>query len=186
MKRRAHAIEVSIRTTLAICGAVFVAAAVASGADHISTGRISKYKVTAKADKHTDFSRLKTYAWDPGWPSWDPTADEQIIAAVERELAAVGFTKGTTETCDVKIVYAAVRRTDVNLKAKTQHLNEPRPSYPVGTLIVLILEPDTRKELFRARADTPVDLTSGSIEATIDSEVAQMFERYPIRLSDRR
>ncbi|HEY2908174.1 MAG TPA: DUF4136 domain-containing protein, partial [Vicinamibacterales bacterium] len=142
-----------------------------------------KYKVTTTADKHTDFSRLKTYVWETGWASYDRTAHDQIVAAVDRELASLGFTKGTEGHTDVTVVYASVRRTDVNLKSKTRGPDGERPTFPVATLVVLVREPGTNKELFRARSDTPIALESKTIEATIDHEVARMFARYPTRRS---
>lgn len=145
-------------------------------------GQMPKYRVTTKADKHTDFTRLKTYAWEPGWASYDAAVDEQIVAAVDRELAAVGLTKGTLETCDVKVVYAAMRRTDVDVKG--HGIEGERRTYPVGTLVVLMRDPSTHKELFRGRTDTPIELDSGTLTVTIASQVAEMFEHYPGRRSN--
>jgi hypothetical protein len=148
------------------------------------TAQMPKYKVTATADKGTDFSRLKTYAWEPGWQAHDRTAHEQIVAAVDRELAALGFTKAPEGQSDVTVVYATVQRTDVDLKSKARTAEGQRPTFPVATLVVMIREPGTHKQLFRARVDTPIELEPERIKATIDDRVAQMFARYPKRHSN--
>ena len=148
-------------------------------------GQMPKYKVTTTFDKTTDFSALKTYAWEPGWASYDPEIADYLVAAIDRELAALGFTKVTEGKSDVTVVYATVRRTDVDLKAKTRTPEGMRPTFPVATLVVLIREPGTHKELFRARADTPIQLDPEKVKATIDDRVGEMFDRYPTRHASR-
>ena len=141
-----------------------------------------KYEVVTKADKSTDFSALKTYVWEPGWQSYDVEVHQQIIAAVDRELAGLGFTKGTPEACDVTVVYATVRRDDVDLKTKERTAEGLEPRYPVVTIVVLMREPGTHKELFRARADAKIELDIEAIRKVVDDQVAKMFARYPTRL----
>jgi len=163
-----------MRTLMA--GVLVVLAAAAAVA-----GQATKYRVTTKVDKQTDFARLKTYAWEPGWQAYEPAIHDHIVAAVERELAALGLTKAPEGACDVTVVYATLRRTDVDLKSKARTAEGLRPTFPVATLVVLIREPSTHKELFRARVDTPIDLAPEKVNATIDDRVAQMFARYPTR-----
>jgi hypothetical protein len=167
-----------MRTTLIAGVLVFLAAG------HLAA-QMPKYKVTTTADKHTDFSRLKTYVWETAWATYDRTAHEQIVAAVDRELASIGFTKGTEGHTDVTVVYVAVQRTDVDLKSKPRAPVGEQPTFPVATLVVLVREPGTHKELFRARSRTPVVLEPKEIEATVNKQVAQMFARYPKRRSGR-
>jgi len=140
-----------------------------------------KYGVTTKADKDIDFSTLKTYAWTPGWRVSDLMVDEQIVAAVDRELATLGFSKGTAEKSDVTVTYASLRRTDVDLKSKARAPDGSRPSYPVATLVVLLREPGTTRELFRGRLDAPLDFDPTALNAMIDKSVARMFAAYPTR-----
>jgi hypothetical protein len=164
-----------MKTTTLVAGllALLVAGAAA--------GLMPKYKVTTQIDKKTDFSRLKTYVWEPGWASYDADAHKQIVAVIDRELTALGFSKGTEGHADVTVVYATLRRTDVDLKTKARTAEGLRPTFPVATLVVLIREPGTHKELFRARADTPVDMEPEKLELTINHQVEQMFLRYPTK-----
>jgi len=56
------------------------------------------------------------------------------------------------------------------------------PTYPVGTLVVLLLrESESGEEVYRARIDKPIDLAPDKIKATIDDVVTEMFAKYPTR-----
>jgi hypothetical protein len=145
-----------------------------------------KYRVKVTADKATDFSKLKTYAWTTGWSAFDRTVDQQVVAAVDRELAALGLTKMAAEPSDVVVQYASLRRTDVDLKSKMSPDTKLSREYPVGTLIVLLLEPRSRREIFRARVDTPLETEPSKLEAQINSTIAQVFDQYPTKKAGRR
>jgi hypothetical protein len=54
-----------------------------------------------------------------------------------------------------------------------------RPEYPVGTLLVVMTQPVTRRELFWVRADVPLASQPALIEAQIDDVVSRMFAEYP-------
>ena len=143
--------------------------------------QITKYGVTVKADIKTDFTKLKTYVWETGWQSPDKNVHQQIVAAVDRELAGLGFEKKASGPSDALLTYATQRRTDVDLKSKPAQEKGPRQPYDVGTLLVLVLEPGTRKELFRARGDQPIEAEPEKLQAAIDAMVAEMFAKYPTR-----
>jgi len=165
-------------TKLLMAG-LFVIAAAQAGA-----GELRIYNVTTKVAKHADFSKLKTYTLVTGWPSIDVEFHDQVIAAIERELAAAGLAKRTSGPSDVTVTYAAVRRTDVDLKAKGRGPAGERPTYPVASITVRMRHPITNQDLFLARAVTPIDLSPGAIEATINDRIAKMFARYPTRRSN--
>jgi hypothetical protein len=150
------------------------------GAD-TSLGAPRKYKVTTKIDKRTDFSRLKTYVWDRGRPSYDATLHAQVVAAVDRELGALGLTKRSSEPADVVVTYAAVERLDVDLKSKLRGPRGERPTYPVASLLVLLRHPVTSRELFLARVALPIDSSPEAIQARVSERVAKIFDRYPTR-----
>ena len=141
----------------------------------------SKYHVTVAADKDVDFSALHTYAWTPGWGTLNPRLDEQIVTAIDRELSALGLTRHVTGPADVLVTYGTVRRTNVDVHAKRSGTPRVYPEYPVGTLVVVTMDPFSRRELFRARATMPVDIDSAQLAAAIDTIVAQVFARYPTR-----
>ena len=51
----------------------------------------------------------------------------------------------------------------------------------IGTLVVLLRESGSGKEVYRARVDKPIDLAPDKIKATIDEVVREMFAKYPTR-----
>ena len=143
--------------------------------------QMPKYGVTVKADSKTEFGKFKTYTWEHGWQTYDKRVHQGILTAVDRELAAVGLTKKESGPADLLVTYASLRRTDVDLDAKTPAADGTRPQYDVGTLIVLLLEPGSRKEVFRGRVDTPIVVDADKVIAIVDSTVNEMFAKYPTK-----
>ena len=60
-------------------------------------------KTSYDFDKAIDFTTFKTYGLKDGTKVGDKLIDDRIVAAIESELAAKGFTK--SETPDVFVVY---------------------------------------------------------------------------------
>jgi Domain of unknown function (DUF4136) len=141
-------------------------------------GQQPKYGVTVKVSKAAALAAAKTYSWTASQPSPDKTIDAQIVAAVDRELSARGFTKVATGSSDVEATYASLRRTDVDLKSKGVNTGQGR-EFAVGSLVVDLRDPATRKPLFRVRIDTPIDAEPEKLEAAISAAVTAMFEKYP-------
>jgi hypothetical protein len=144
-----------------------------------SAGYTPKYRVKVQADKHTDFSTLKTYSWMGGHPASIAAIDEEIVAAIDRELGTLGMRQVPSETGDVVVTYASVTRTDVNTKAKPVS-KDYRPEYAVGTLIVSLLDPVSLRPLLQLRTDKPVDGAAG-LGATIGGTIEEMFRYFPTR-----
>jgi len=157
-----------------------------AGSVTAAAATMPKYGVTAKAAKHTDFTRLKTYAWTSGWAIFDKPTDRFVVAAIDRELAGLGLTRRDAEPCDVIVQYASLLRTDVDLKSKMSPVTKLRREYPVGTIVVLLLEPTSRRELFRGRIDVPLETKPEKLEQQLNRVIAQVFVKYPTRRSARR
>jgi uncharacterized protein DUF4136 len=139
-----------------------------------------KYGATVKVDKYFDFAALKTYCWTVGWPAYDNAIDQQIVAAVDRELTARGLTKLAEEPCDAIVKYGSLQRTDVDLKSKPYPGTHLRRQYPVGTLVVLLKEPRSRRELFHARVAMPLESEPSKRAAQVNVAIARIFEDYPV------
>ncbi len=156
-------------------------AAVAMSAPLTAIGpSITKYRITAKYDHHADFRTLHSYAWTQGWASFNPAVDEHIVRAIDRELAALGFSKQAPGGCDVLVAYRSLQRMDVDVHGPRAG-KQMYPEYPVGTLMILMLEPRNKRELFRVRVDMPIELDTPALAEQIDGVVNRMFERYPTR-----
>jgi Domain of unknown function (DUF4136) len=145
-----------------------------------TTGQVPKYGATVTVDKNVDFGKFKTYSWTPGRPSAAKVIDARVIAAVDRELSALGMSKATAGSGDVLATYYSLSRTDVNLKAKPDATGT-LPQYWVGTLVVALLDPADRHRLLRLRVDQPIEIEPAKLEVAIDSAVHAMFAKYPTR-----
>lgn len=163
-------------TTWLLACAVIAAVAVAP---------MAKYHITVKIDDDTNFDALRTYAWTPGWATFDPGLDRHIVAAVDRELASVGLIQRGAGQSDLLVTYGALRRTNVDVHGKADRRTGEYPEYPAGTLILLLLEPGSRRELFRARVVMPVDMDQQQMEEQIDMIVHRVFSHYPTRMFPR-
>ena len=157
---------------IALCGPVAALA-------QITTPK-PKYGVKVEQEKNVDFAKFKTYSWTTGQPSVSKQIDGQIVAAVDREMAGAGFSKAASGSGDVMVAYYSLSRTDVDLKAKPD-ASGARPQYDVGTLMVALLEPSSRKRLVRMRIDTPIETDSAGLEASINRAVTELFAEYPGR-----
>jgi len=140
-----------------------------------------KYGATVTADKATDFTKLKTYVWQSGWDANDKKVHAQIVSAIDKELKALGFELKTTGPSDVIVKYASLRRIDVQADVKGD-ATTPRQQLDVGTLVVLMLQPGTGKELLRARVEKPIEIESAQLPATITAAVGEIFAKYPTRV----
>jgi hypothetical protein len=145
-----------------------------------ANGQMPKYGVTVTADKNVDFAAFKTYSWTVGQPSAVKAIDSRVVAAVDRELGALGMTKATSGSGDVLATYYSLSRTDANVNAKPDAQGQ-LPQYRVGTLVVALLNPTDRHRMLRLRVDQPIEIEPAKLEATIDNAVAAMFARYPTR-----
>jgi hypothetical protein len=161
---------------IASLGAVLAAAVAAP-----LVAQTPKYGVSATSAKGTDFSKFKTYQWEHGWQSPDKDVNNWILAAVDREMAAVGLEKKPGGTTDLLVTYASLRRIDVDLSSKPTDGEAGRRQYDVGSLVVLLLEPGSRKELFRARVDQPINTDRDKVQGIIDTAVTEMFQKYPTK-----
>jgi hypothetical protein len=142
-----------------------------------AAGYAPKYRVKVQADKHTDFSKLRTYSWMDSHPASIPAVDAEIVRAIERQLGALGLTKVPLGVGDVVATYTSMTRTDVNTKSKPI-AKDYRQEYSVATLVVSLLEPDTLKPLLQLRVDRPI---ASAVLDTSASSVEQLFRYLPAR-----
>jgi hypothetical protein len=158
-----------------IVGFLFFAAIVAVPAAQMPT-----YGARVTVAKGVDAAKFKTYSWTKGGPSTDKAVDAQIVAAVDRELKGLGLTKAASGPGDVLVTYYSLRRTDVDLKAKPDAAGA-LPQYPVGSLLVAMMDPGTRRRLIQLRTDKPIDVDPSKAEPVINSAVTELFAKYPTR-----
>ncbi len=77
----------------------------------------SSMKVTNDYDRQANFSQYKTYAWhdsETNVADTDPFAHERFLSAVDRQLAANGFSKASSNP-DVFVTYHAEKKQNMSL-----------------------------------------------------------------------
>jgi hypothetical protein len=142
-----------------------------------------KYGITSTADKATDFTKLKTYMWQTGFDAADKNVHAALVAAVDKELAGLGFQKKSAAPSDVVVKYASLRRIDVQASTKTTGAANPaRSQVDVGSLQLQMLSSAGAKELWKVRIDKPIDVDPAKMEATVGTVIAEIFAQYPTRI----
>src|SRR6185503_9588450 len=188
--------------TGALVGVVLVAVAVGQ-----------KVEIKTNQAPNTDFKVYKTYAWLPAVPVvknvapdavTNPTLSEEalmpaLVAAVDRELAARGFTKAAPESADIHVAYFAALSVGFNQSYLGEHYGyitgwaSPIPIglapttnvtvYEKGTVLVDIVDRAANKAIWRGTALTRI-AQEHSVEKRIEriNEAAKrMFEKYPVK-----
>lgn len=164
-----------LRRTCAFLMLPMAAATLMAGAPTAAFGQ--EYGVTVKVAKKPELARVKSYSWERGHQAFDKAVDAQIRAAIDRELTARGLTKIESGPADVVATYSSLTRLDADLKS-TEADGTSR-LYPVGTLVIDLLDPKSRQPLFRVRVDKPISADRVRLEAIINEVVAAMFQKYP-------
>jgi Domain of unknown function (DUF4136) len=143
-------------------------------------------KVKSQHDPKFDFSRLKTWSWNPSgpgdvkvWVSADSKSEPVkrqyepvIMQAVEEELLRRGFTRASGAQPDFNVTYYAL----ITVGSATQQMGQFLPAvtqwglppftpqttaltvYPQGSLVLDIASPDPSNVVWRAVAQSEIDL----------------------------
>jgi uncharacterized protein DUF4136 len=138
-------------------------------------------KATSSYDKKTDFSTLRTYVWNKGHQANDPAVHKLIVDEIERQMAALGFTKADAATADVILKYHSVARTDADLKQIEKALSQGKeaPTFIVGGLLVVLYRSGTTIPLWEARTQGRLSDDAGKRTGEIQQAIAALFETYP-------
>jgi len=158
----------------------------------------SSQKVNFDYDRQADFSKYTTYDWYEGdhtIAEEDPFAHQRFVAAVDRELAAAGFQKASSNP-DVYITYHA--DDEENTVIDTNHFdygygdswywgggmgmgsstNTVR-TYTTGTLVLDMWDASTKKLVWRGVASDTVSDDPAKNAKKIDQVAKKLFESYP-------
>ena len=141
-------------------------------------------KVETTFDKSVNFQALRTYTWLRGYDAHHPEAHKHIVAALEEEMARLGFTK-VAERGDVTLSYYTVMAAELDLKAldalerSGQGTAGSAPMKPVGRLLVIMRWPDTADRLWSASTRENVDVDMAKLPATLRVVTRRLFETYP-------
>jgi len=139
-------------------------------------------KVESTSAKGKNFSAFRTYTWDKGHEAYDPAAHKLIVAAIDKEMSGLGFTRAEGGKADVMIRYHSVVSTFVDFKsldkAPVKGADGSDKTSQLGTLVVEMVDP-SHKQLWAARTREFVDRST--LEQNIGTVVARLFQTYPGR-----
>ena len=149
----------------------------------------STLSVEYNYDSSVNFSGLKTYDWtsESEMMIGDSRVDwkllhSQVRSAVDRELSSKGFTRQASGNPDFLIAYYGIVGTKVQEVAiRYRQPQADYRDYDVGTLVLDIMGPDTRKSIWRGSAQTEIDFSASSQEKKdrINETVRRILEKFP-------
>ena len=152
-------------------------------------GRSSAADVKTDYDRNANFAQYKTYSWERV-QTRDPLMVDRIKSAVNGSLAAKGLTEVPTGG-DLFIVAIEVTRNEQTIDTFYNNFGGGRrfggfgdattttETYRVGTLVVDLSDPATKKLVWRGSAsDTLSDKSEKNID-NLDKGVVKMFKKFP-------
>jgi Domain of unknown function (DUF4136) len=145
-------------------------------------------EVESHFDKKADFSAYRTYTWSKGHQAYDPAAHKAIVAAIEAQMAALGFTQ-VDKGADVFLTYHTVRSSEVDLKMldklKDQGQDTSAATKILGRLAVVLSNPTSRAALWSAGTRRRLSDDPSKWQDEVRLAVASLFETYPSRKKNR-
>ena len=155
---------------------------------------------SAGYDKDVDFTKYKTFTFDESGAR-NPFVNNQIVAAVERELTSRGLTKVDTDP-DLRVVYLAASGPNLQV-ASLPFYQVVNPAYSglvggasmamwdvtTGTLVIDLFDVKTDRVVFRGTATDVLqrapsaDLRADAklVSKPINKGIAKIFKKYPVK-----
>jgi hypothetical protein len=156
-------------------------------------------KVSYDFDKATNFASFKTYALKDGTKVGQPLIDDRIVAAIDAELAAKGFTKSATP--DVFVVYHVAFDKEKDISTYSSGYGGGYGAYGwgwgggwaggttttqvrdilMGTLVIDIADAKKSQVAWRGMGVKEVDTQAkpDKRDKSINSAVKKIFKNYP-------
>ena len=154
-------------------------------------------KTSFDFDKTADFSKYKTYVLRDGTKVGDPLIHNRIVAAIENELAAKGFTKNATSP-DVAVVYHTTFDKQKDITSFSSGYGGYGPygygwgggwgttdvrvnEILVGTLIIDVADANKKQVVWRGMGVKEVDVQSNpeKRDKSINNAVKKVMKDFP-------
>jgi hypothetical protein len=142
-------------------------------------------------DHKADFSQYNTYAWAQGHPVQDPFNHQRIVAAIDAQLAAKGWTRVESgQKPDALVLYraAATERKQANVwgtgygpawRLGGGSARVDVDTIQVGQLVVDIMDAATQKLMWRGRASDTFSDKPEKNEKKINKAAEKLFKKFP-------
>ena len=152
----------------------------------VSTTSRGGIDVASRTDPAVDFSAYRSFAWTDGRPAENPEAERLIGSAVERELTSRGVRRVEDEAELLVATYTLIDRhsldelDDEDAWEFWTGVTEMRArSVGGGTVVVDLIDPRTRRVVWRGLAAGTVASDARKTVRRLDKALARLLERLP-------
>jgi hypothetical protein len=157
----------------------------------VATAGCSPLRVMSDWDREANFAKYQTYRWAPTPKSQVETRgthfsllDKRIRRAVDREMAAKGYSLRQSGRTDMLIVYRAKVRDKIDVY---EHYGYRRwggavdvHQYREGTLTLLVIDPQMEEQVvWQGWAVGVIEERPEESEQKINEAIAKVLERFP-------
>lgn len=149
-----------------------VAAAAAAGCSGITAN--------ANVSPNTNLAQYHTYDWASTPGEQQGLGEQEVRAALQRELAQKGMTPATTAPPDFLVAYHERKQQQLDVTPGYGYWDYPSvQTYTEGTLIVDFIDPRTNKVFWRGTASGALVHPDNPDPKKIDTAVAKLVHKYP-------
>jgi len=162
----------------------------------------SSMKISNDYDRQADFSQYKTYTWrdsETNVADTDPFAHERFISAVDRQLAAKGFSKASSGSDpDVVVTYHAEDKQGMSLdttymgggwgygpgwgRGRGMGMGSTTTTvrqYTIGTVVLDMWDAKEKRLVWRGTASDTVSDNPDKSASQIQKAAEKLFKNYP-------
>lgn len=148
-------------------------------------------------DPSVDFSRYRTYAWQQQPAIGNPLVKQRLLAAIDTELAAKGWTRVEDGAADIALVGNVATREKQTIETFyggphwrgwtwQQEWNGPGiypdtriTTYTTGSFVLDMFDTATKRAVWRGSAEGPIPDSPQKVNQAVQSAVTRMFEGFP-------
>ncbi len=143
-------------------------------------------KVTTDSAPNVDWSKFHTYAWGEGTPAQDPLTAQRIVAGIDSQLSAKGWTKVQTDP-DVIVIYHATTDQQKSLNwsgmggfGRFGGMGSAQVDTVInGQLKVDMADARAKQFVWRGAATDTVNSNPQKMAKTIEKALTKMFQKFP-------
>jgi hypothetical protein len=153
-------------------------------------------KVIVDHDENYDFSKCKTYLWQPGTPAPNELSEERIFEGVDSALLDAGLVPAEGDQADlfvltevageqkmkssnVSVGIGVSQRTRYGSVGVGTSTSGRAKQVTVGTLVIALLDGETGKLVWRANATDTVTDNPERTKSIIEKAIQKAFKKFP-------
>jgi len=156
----------------------------------LATSTLVAAKVYVVHDPGVDFSGYKTYAWISGTPSTNPAGESLVRSALDGALQSHGLNR-VDRSPDLYVASHVTRGDQQQISIQTYGSSNERSEWelsengpqdvPVGTLIVDIVDAQSKKLIWRGTGTATLSEKMSRNEKKLNKVLVKMFSEFPPR-----